>query len=219
MEMNGYALSMSTSINAISIADVLANNLDHWYKTAKGALYSVFNRECDYQGLIHDLYCRQQKKANDGIPSAFAPTEADAEAIIGRLVAKYAQSSKYATGLEDLNAAKDANKGMEVTFCGLESFGEKLDFEEAVQTTADVDVILDVHFAKDFINKWDAMKDTEELSTDEKLKILSELAVAFSSLTSDAERTAIVNTAKSILDLGEDTPDELKKAMYTLVSM
>lgn len=218
MEVNGYALNMSSVINTVSIADVLVDNINHWYKVAKASLYATFNRECDYNSLVHDLYYRLQKAAANAETKAFASSYDDAERIIGQLVKMYAKSAVYAPGLEDLGAAVAANNGQDVTFCGLEAFGETLDYEEALQTTSDVEVALDFHFAKDFTAKWDAMKDEEELSTEEKLKLISELAVVYSTLTSDAERVAIVQTAKYLLDLDEHTPDELKKAFYTLVS-
>lgn len=219
MEVNGYALNMSSVINTVCIADVLVDNINHWYKVAKTALYATFSRECDFNSLVHDLYYRLRRAANNAEEKAFAKSYEDAERILGQLVKMYSKSSVYAPGLEDLGAAVAANDGQDITFCGLEAFGETLDYEEALQSTSDVEVALDIHFAKDFTKKWDTMKDDEELSTEEKLKLLSELAVVYSSLTSDAERLAIVQTAKYLLDLDENTPDELKKAFYTLAAI
>lgn len=219
MEANGYALRLNSVIGTVCIADVLVENINHWYQMAKKSLYATFNREGDYDGLVHDLYMRLKKASNNAEEKAFAVSYEEAERIIGQLVKMYAKSSVYATGLEDLESAVKANNGNDVTFCGLSAFGESLEAEAGITTTYDTEIALDIHFAKNFTKKWDEMLDEGELSTEQKIKLLSELAVTYTTLSSDAERQAIVSTAQYLLGLNEDTPDELKEAFHTLINM
>ena len=224
MEVNGYALSMETTINNVCIADVLVESLNYWYDVAKKALYKNFNRTCYFEDLITDLYIRLKKAADNAELKAFAYSKTDAKRIIGELVKQYACSKKYVAKLEDFDKATQAT-GQELTFCSLEAFNDSLSETdiEALENDESSFVGLDVHFAREdaqkFANAWDSMNDDGEMTVNEKIKLLSEMAVTYKSLTTEAEKSALVNTARYLLNLNEDTPDELKKAFYTLVSV
>lgn len=209
---NGYALTMTTTLNPISIADVLVNSFEYWVKIADKALFKEFNRYGEARELVSDVWTSFSNKEKAANTVAFAGTVEEAEKILGRQVRLYAKNARYIPGLADLAKARTANKGMDITMCSMGAV------EETLTAADELSMSIDVVFAKDYATKWDQMCDDGELTIEQKLDMIRQLAVPFASCTTADERMTLVGVIRDMLDLGPDSPVELQEAMYTLLA-
>lgn len=205
---NGYSLAMATPINAVSITDVLLNQFEHWVAVADRALFKEFNRYGDARVLVSDVWTSFSSKESVANTAAFAPTVEEAEKILGRQVRLYAKNARYIPGLADLDKARRANKNLDVTMCSLSAV------EETLTAADELDMSLDIVYAKEYATKWDQMCDDGQYTIEQLCDLIRQLAVPYKTGTKE-EKAAIVSTIQQITDLGPDSADELKEVMYT----
>lgn len=206
---NGYSLTMATAINPISIAKVLERQFEYWVGVADRALFKEFNRYGEARELVSDVWTSFSNKENAANTIAFAPTEEEAEKILGRQVRLYAKNARYIPGLADLAKARRACKDTDVTMCSLAAV------EETLAAADELNMSLDIVYAKEYANKWDEMCDDGQYTIEQLCDIIRQLAVPYKTATAE-ERFAIVSTIQKMTDLGPDSAPELKEVMYTL---
>lgn len=205
---NGYSLTMATPINAVSITEVLLSQFEHWVAVADRALFKEFNRYGDARVLVSDVWTSFSSKESVANTAAFAPTVEEAEKILGRQVRLYAKNARYIPGLADLDKARRANKNLDVTMCSLSAV------EETLTAADELDMSLDIVYAKEYATKWDQMCDDGQYTIEQLCDLIRQLAVPYKTGTKE-EKAAIVSTIQQITDLGPDSADELKEVMYT----
>lgn len=204
---NGYALSMATTINPVSIAKVLEENFEYWVRIAESALLKEFSRYGEARELVCDVWTSFSRKENAANTAAFAASVDEAEKILGRQVRMYAKNARYIPGLEDLAKARTANKGQDVTMCRLTAV------EDTLTSKDELNMTLDAVFTKNYATEWDKMCDDGQYTIEQLLDLVKQLAIPYKTGT-PAEREAIVSTIQEMTDLGPNCSDELKAVMY-----
>lgn len=207
-----YALTMSSTVKPVEIVSVLIKQLPHWKSFTERYLRSNFNRfEVSADDLLQDVWISFNTKANQANPKAFAYTEEEAECILASTIMLYAKNAKYIDGLAELSKAKNQTGSEDMVFCGMESVAETLATPEENATIG-----IDAVYARQFLTKWDKMCDDGELTSAQKLDIIKQLAPIYAS-SSTEDRAKLVDTIRQLIDLGPDTPDEYKEALYDLM--
>ena len=206
----GYGFSMSVEAKRVSIANVIVENFEYWTKVARNAIFSAFNRYVDGNDLATDVWMSFNEKQLNANQDAFADSKSEAESIIGSTIKLYAMNPRYVPGIRDLNKAKTANKGMDITMCSFEAV------DESVSDTDSTALSIDILYARDFVSKWDMMCDKDELKTVEKLDLVRQLSNVYATCKTAEERNAVIQAARTYLDWNVDTPEEYKEAILIL---
>lgn len=210
----GYGLNMSSLIRPIKIADVLTNKYEYWIKIANKAIFKNYSREGNGSDLLVDVWLSFNNKANQANhQKGYASDTEEAEKMIAGAILEYSKNAKYVPCLQDLDKIKTAHKE-DVTVCSLDAI---LETKEAVTAVTDTYISADIVFAEKFTSEWDKMRNTDELTINQKLQLIKQLATVYDSCVKQDDRNAIILFMQEYLDLGSDSPDELKDALITLI--
>lgn len=208
---NGYALTLNTTVNPISIAKVLEENFEYWTNVARKAIFKEFNREGDAGALAGDVWFVLSSNEKQANTKAFAPTVEEAEKILGRQIRMYAKNTRYVPGITELAKIKTAHKNTDVTICSFSAVADTIE-----DNLDKLNVSIEAVYVKDFATKWDKMCDDGQLTFKQILNLIKQLAIPFKTGTAE-ERLALIQTVQDLTDLGPDSSDELKEALYAAV--
>lgn len=209
--INGYALTLSSQVKAVSIAKVLEEQLEHWVKVADHAIFKEFSRYGEARELVGDVWLSISTKERNANVEAFADTKEDAERMLGRIVRMYAKNSRYVPGITELAKIKSANKDMDVTVCSFSAIADSLETSEN-----DIDMSIEAVYMQQFGTKWDMLTSDGQLSLNQTLDLIKQLAQLLEVATPE-ERINVITMAQSELELGPDSPQEVKDAFYAMV--
>ena len=209
--INGYALSLNSQIKAVSVAKVLEEQFEYWVRIAEQAIVKEFNRRGEARELIGDVWMSISNKERNANVEAFADTQEEAEKMLGRTVRMYAKNTRYVPGITELAKIKAANKDTDVTICSFSAVADSLE-----DASEDIDLTIEAIYMQQFGSKWDKLTSNGQLTLNQTLDLISQLARLLDVATPE-ERYNVIEMAKSELELGPESPQEVKDAFYAMV--